>query len=233
MSTQAPTKMLLKATAALLESSEYSDLTINCGSDVYKVHKAIVCGQSEFFRLACRTRIDAKGDFKEGKTGTVDIPRSAAPDTEWDVDAEDPKCVKLMIHYLYHMDYLEVETAKIKAEPTATMLLKDCNLKDVILIQHAKMYAMGDKYDIPGLKTLAQAKFEDIIKYTCAGLVTAMTIVYTSTVDMDKGLRQMIVNKLHATNTATSLSFPEINQNVKDLFELSYALLRKQLGLAA
>ncbi|KAH0148142.1 hypothetical protein KCU67_g11572, partial [Aureobasidium melanogenum] len=235
MSSQEPIKMLLKATADLQESSDYSDLTITCGTDVYRVHKAIVCSQSEFFRLACRTRIDPKGDFKEGKTGVVDIPRSTASnssDSEWDVDAEDPRCVKLMVHYFYNLDYLEVETAKIKAEPAASTSFKDYTLDDGILIDHARMYAMGDKYGVPGLKAIAKCKFEDILRYTCAGLAKAMRIAYISTVESDKGLRQLIVNKLYAYNVATSLGRPEIDQNVKDLPELGYALLRKQLGLA-
>ncbi|KAH0344050.1 hypothetical protein KCU83_g8539, partial [Aureobasidium melanogenum] len=217
MSSQEPIKMLLKATADLQESGDYSDLTITCGTDVYKVHKAIIC------------------DFKEGKTGVVDIPRSIASNTsdfEWDADAEDPRCVKLMVHYLYHLDYLEVETVKIKAEPAATTPSKDYTLDDGILIDHARMYAMGDKYGISGRKALVKSKFEDILKYTCAGLIKSMRIACISTVESDKGLRQLIVNKFHAYNVTTSLGRPETDQNVKDLPELGYALLRKQLGLA-
>ncbi|THX59129.1 hypothetical protein D6D06_02360 [Aureobasidium pullulans] len=235
MSTEEPTKMLLKALANLQESSDYSDMIVTCGTDIYKVHKAIVCAQSEFFRLACRTRSDAKGDFKEGKTGIVEIPRSHKvdnADADWDMDAEDPKSVKLMIHYLYHMDYLEVETAKIKAEPASTVVLKDHNLSDGILVNHARMYAMGDKYGIPGLKALAKMKFEEATKYTYAGLVKAIRIVYTSTVDSDVGLRQIIVTKLHSTGVTSSLGKPGIDQNIKELSELAYALLRKQVGLS-
>lgn len=165
----------------------------------------------------------------------MDIPRISAsniPTYDWNPDAEDPRCVKLMVHYFYHLDYLEVETAKIKAEPAATTQFKDYTLDDGILIDHARMYAIGDKYGIPGLKALAKSKFEDILKFTCAGLVKAMRIAYVSTVDEDKGLRQLIVNKLHAYNIATSLGKPEIDENVRDLPELGYALLRKQLNLA-
>lgn len=42
----------LKHTVSLSLSGEYSDLTIICGPDVYKVHKAIVCSQSSFFSKA-------------------------------------------------------------------------------------------------------------------------------------------------------------------------------------
>ena len=42
----------LKHTVSLSLSGEYSDLTITCGPDTYKVHKAIVCSQSSFFSKA-------------------------------------------------------------------------------------------------------------------------------------------------------------------------------------
>jgi uncharacterized protein YihD (DUF1040 family) len=201
------------------------------------VHKATVCSQSEFFRLACRKRngseADSQGDFKEAQTGTVDIPRSNnidSVDDGWDVDAEDPKSVKLMIHYLYHMDYLEVETAKLKAQPIAEHLY-DHDLKDGILIDHAKMYAMGDKYGIPGLKSLARTKFNEALQYTGAGLVKAMRITYTSTVDLDKDLRLVIVDTLHG-NMSICLNTPEVDRAIKELPELAHALLRQMHGLS-
>ena len=35
-------------------SEQYTDLTIVCGDTELKVHRAIVCPQSEFFRAACQ-----------------------------------------------------------------------------------------------------------------------------------------------------------------------------------
>ena len=35
------------------DSGDYSDLTIVCGKSEFKVHRAIVCPQSGFFRAAC------------------------------------------------------------------------------------------------------------------------------------------------------------------------------------
>ncbi|KAG9674738.1 hypothetical protein KCU99_g4228, partial [Aureobasidium melanogenum] len=238
MSSQEPIKMLLKATADLQESSDYSDLTITCGTDVYRVHKAIVCSQSEFFRLACRTGVDPKGDFKEGKTGVVDIParntKDGLEEVDWDMDAEDPKAVKLMIHYLYHLDYLEVETAKVKADPSPGVS-KDYTANDGILIYHAMMYAMGDKYGIYGLKALAREKFQEAWKFTAAGLVKAIKIAYASTMESDIGLCEIIINNLHSNvrnGLTTWMQMTEIDQCVKELPDLSYALLRKQLGLS-
>ena len=44
---------LVSSLSDLFTSSKYSDLTIRCGSDLYKVHRAVVCQRSQFFAAAC------------------------------------------------------------------------------------------------------------------------------------------------------------------------------------
>lgn len=44
--------------SGLLGSGKYSDLTLTCGSQIWKVHKGVMCLQSDFFAKAC------DGDFK-------------------------------------------------------------------------------------------------------------------------------------------------------------------------
>jgi hypothetical protein len=125
-----------------------------------------VCSLSKFFHLACRKRSDTGGNFKEAQSGIIDLPRrkietnsTESEDFKWDADAEDPRCVKLMIHYFYHLDYLEDETAKLKKQKRANEDFEKAHILNTgILIDHANMYAMGDKYGIPGLKALAQKK---------------------------------------------------------------------------
>ncbi|KAF9768027.1 hypothetical protein IL306_014744 [Fusarium sp. DS 682] len=76
-----------KVLADLLKTGDYSDLVISCGKDRYPVHKAIVCPQSHFFKVAC------DGKFKEAHTGTIELPD------------DDPVAVRMMIEYLYHHTY--------------------------------------------------------------------------------------------------------------------------------
>lgn len=71
----------------MLTSSKYSDLTITCGSDTYKVHKAIVCSQSTFFDNA------DKFGGKETTENKVDLPE------------DDPAVIKLMVQYICEGDY--------------------------------------------------------------------------------------------------------------------------------
>lgn len=49
-----PTTLDADATCSLHLSQEYSDLTVQCGAKEWKVHKAIVCSQSGFFKKACK-----------------------------------------------------------------------------------------------------------------------------------------------------------------------------------
>lgn len=44
---------LVNSLSNLFGSSKYSDLTIRCGSDLYKVHRAVICQRSDFFAVAC------------------------------------------------------------------------------------------------------------------------------------------------------------------------------------
>lgn len=156
----------------------YSDLTIVCGSDTYNVHKAIICPQSSFFRVACQP-----GRFQEGTTNVINITASSGrnkpvgqvkpveaiepvepakptepteptesdvvPEFDWDLDVETTTSVKLMIHYFYPHDYLERETTQTDG----------VTVHEVLLDEHARMYAMGEKYGILGLKTVALTKF--------------------------------------------------------------------------
>ncbi|KAI4729520.1 hypothetical protein E4T49_02587 [Aureobasidium sp. EXF-10728] len=231
-------QILLKGMASLQDLGTHADLTITCGSDVYKVHKAIVCSQSEFFNLACRKHTDASCDFKESQSNIIDIPSlnvdtstSSPDDFTWNTDAENPKCVKLMIHYFYHLDYHEVETAKLKQQNR-----KDENFDEVygfkegLLIDHAKMYAMGDKYGIPGLKDLALRRYQEAYEHTSAGFANSMVVIYTSTIDNDMELRNVVIKILN-DDIKNLMSKPKINQNVKDLPLLSHALLLKRLKL--
>ena len=46
-------KNLISGLSNIFGSSKYSDLTVCCGSDVYKVHRAVICPRSDFFAAAC------------------------------------------------------------------------------------------------------------------------------------------------------------------------------------
>lgn len=80
----------------LFEEEDYKDLTIICGSERIRVHKALVCSRSDFFKAACK-----KGTFKEGQDSVIDL----SADGEGAVGRHHPSVVRLMIEYLYTANY--------------------------------------------------------------------------------------------------------------------------------
>ncbi|KAI7152919.1 hypothetical protein KC349_g8698 [Hortaea werneckii] len=66
---------------------EYSDLAITCGERTWKVHRLVLCTQSEYFHKACN------GPFTE------------AQDRKIDLSDDDVHVLATMLHYLYHFDY--------------------------------------------------------------------------------------------------------------------------------
>jgi len=204
-----------------------------CGSDTYKVHKAIVCAQSDFFRAACRP--DA---FNEGQTGTINIPAGQGRDVafysqpineegfDWELDVETAATVKLMINYLYLHDYLEEE--QTKALVAVTVLCTRENRKG-LLAEHSRMYAMGDKYGISGLKALAAAKFNETGVRCHAGLVDGLIIAFKATPDSDKELREVAISRLYPYRH-TYKDNAEVQTVISRLPGLSYGLYRKLLA---
>ncbi|KAF2134922.1 hypothetical protein P153DRAFT_329795 [Dothidotthia symphoricarpi CBS 119687] len=81
-------KQLLASFKGLLKSGAYSDLTVTCGDDSYKVHRVIVCERADFFARAIKF-----GGQKEAENRTIDLPE------------DDPDVIKLLIQYLYEGEY--------------------------------------------------------------------------------------------------------------------------------
>ncbi|TIA67442.1 hypothetical protein D6C76_08689 [Aureobasidium pullulans] len=231
MSTQSASKDKLVATIAKLhESGAYSDLKIVCGSETYNVHKAIICPQSTFFKAACRPNA-----FQEGQTGVIEIPVSSGRDAafyknpiaieefDWDLDVETATSVKLMIHYLYHHDYLEQADSFRTAFPASTE-----RLGQGILAQHSRMYAMGEKYGIPGLKALATTRYKEMSWKTDLGLTAAIMIAFKGTHDQDTRLRSTVLSQLDALRLIFK-GYPDVQKILSETPEIAQELYRRAL----
>ncbi|KAI6514818.1 hypothetical protein MCOR10_008444 [Pyricularia oryzae] len=70
-----------------LKSGDYSDMTIACGDDTYRVHKAIMCPCSKYFETSFKV------DMQESHTSHVDLSN------------HNPDAVKLVIDFFYLADY--------------------------------------------------------------------------------------------------------------------------------
>jgi hypothetical protein len=77
----------------ILESSKYSDLTITCQGQAFKVHHIFICPQSKAL-AAC-----VESGFKESITGEIKL------------DHDDPEAVHKMISFFYTQTYTLDDTA--------------------------------------------------------------------------------------------------------------------------
>jgi hypothetical protein len=174
------TSLVTKSTGTtaskLLASEKYSDLTILCHGREFKVHKAILCPQSEVFSKICDT------DMQEKRTGTIEHE-------EFDDDT-----MQRMIEFAYGKEYsvtcrpkyvldedveasaTSIGSLAIEAAPATggVTLWRDDGAMAVIdkgpvelsiadkLVIHARVYGLADYYDMPELRDYAYHCFMDI-----------------------------------------------------------------------
>ena len=121
-----------------------------------------------------------------------------------DLTADGVSGVSRMVHYLYHGSHADFDIAVDADDWKSAHQL------------HAFMYALGDKYDLIGLKEKAEINFDslateqpqDLLK-----LIESIPIVYSSTPDSDRNLRLV-------TLTKTVASPPDLlHENVKAGFQ--------------
>jgi len=99
------------------------------------------------------------------------------------------------------------------------------------LLVHAKVYAIAEKYGIRGLKALAQKKFAAQMAYHWESVEfpEAIQEAYESTLDSDRGLRDIVIQTFRA--------YPELAQRrdveavVKETPGLAWELFRVGWGL--
>ncbi|KAK1837075.1 hypothetical protein QBC39DRAFT_377372 [Podospora conica] len=142
------------------------DFTITCGHTTHLVHKHLLSSKSRFFRATCT------GPFKESHQQTLSLPAS-----------DDPDLVSLLLDYIYHDTYT----------------LQDDDEQEAPIVAHARMYALAEKYMLDGLKAAARSGFARVIitdAFTAREFAEAVRVVYASTVDGDRGLRDVVVRTM-------------------------------------
>lgn len=130
-------------TKDFLLNERLSDMKITCQGHTFKVHRFIICKQSQFFETA-RT-----GPFKESTEQTVDLPD------------DDPETVERVISYLYMGDYQEdghIVPLDGISEPEQPETETE-TATEIIGSNHIQVYTAADKFGIVSQKTLASKKF--------------------------------------------------------------------------
>ncbi|KAF2663659.1 hypothetical protein BT63DRAFT_460775 [Microthyrium microscopicum] len=99
------------------------------------------------------------------------------------------------------------------------------------LITHAAVYALAEKYQIHGLKTLARQKFSAQLNHhwTSSEFPAAMAEVYTSTVEQDRGLRDLVVQVFRKHPEVARRR--DVGDMVKEMPDLAWELFKVGWGL--
>ncbi|OJJ87968.1 BTB/POZ domain-containing protein, partial [Aspergillus glaucus CBS 516.65] len=148
---------------------KYSDLKIICRGETLPAHRLVVCSNSSYFAR-----------LSEGLTQEIFL------------EDHGPFQLKMMLQYLYMEKYT----------PEPAMLAEiygkengDISLFEYRAAFHAQMYGVGDYFQIPGLKTAAQRYFTSAFSFLLNrdAFCTAVSEVYNSTLESDRGLRDIVV----------------------------------------
>ena len=157
------------------DTGAYSDLTIECGSRTWKVHRLIVYSASPFFLKA------GEGDFKVRKTYSQHVPltstkRSLSQEGQTKhikFEEMDPDILDKVLHFIYKRDY------QVDAKSAVTV--------------HPEVYKLADYLDIQPLKHLFKKKFSEALKedWEVVSFTKALRTIYTGTPPSDRGLRDV------------------------------------------
>lgn len=206
----------LTLSCRLRENEEYADLIIKCRDATYRVHQALVCTRSEFFAAACRWQ--SAGGYQAPKRRKVTYGSSSCG-TATDqgsgtkvvnLDDDDPVAVWAMVQYLYTLAYPEpteeleqkilswetqTGSSTSEGEPREPAKTSNHRAKWHFVHIHAKVYSLGEKYGLSGLKHFASVRFAAVSEGTLgsvSGLVPVVQEVYTATPEYDRVLRDQV-----------------------------------------
>ncbi|TID23354.1 hypothetical protein E2P81_ATG02927 [Venturia nashicola] len=164
---------MISAVQLCFESGKYSDLTVQSGACEFKVHKVVVCEQSEWF-----TKATKNNTFLESQTGIVNM------------NEDEPDAVAAMLEYLYKDDYtLSYPFSMTKDSPEA---------KGHEMMFHLHVYALADKLRIPALKETSSNYFGLLVSSYWSDPAFPSVVQFTYSIappgqDGD-GLRRIVVS---------------------------------------
>jgi hypothetical protein len=91
-------------TSRLLDTGKFSDFTITCQGRKWKVHKAIVCSQSEVLEAASRFgKVGLHQPFKARVLWL--ILTQEATENKIDLPEDDPEIVEYILRFMYERNY--------------------------------------------------------------------------------------------------------------------------------
>ncbi|KAF5253944.1 hypothetical protein FANTH_1269 [Fusarium anthophilum] len=214
----------------LLKTGDYSDFVIICGKARHKVRKAIICPRSDFFKAACMSgfkeaqtgEVELPDDEPLAVSMMIEylyhqtytIPHDAEFGPEYHLSHIVPS--KPSTAPLNRACYSSSSNSSISQSPLHILQTAAASIPRealgpyvfivpyVALRVHYKVYALGEKYGIPGLKALAAQNFEteceDVFSSSkvqrLGDLIHEMREAYACTAEGDSPLRDAVVRVL-------------------------------------
>jgi hypothetical protein len=146
--------------------------------------------------------------FEEKEPTLTESTQQEAADRVITLHDDEPEMVARALLCLYSSDYpIQFEERKFSGYPTVKEFMKKgCpkfrtdkfkHEKNSLLV-HSKVYAIADKYDMPGLQAICLRKFEDDWHYASylQNLVNALPHIYSSTPLSQTALRQKAAGRV-------------------------------------
>lgn len=212
---------LLSKVSTVMDTPNHSDLTIKCRDQKFKVHKLIVCTISSVIAAACEQKM------KENETGIIEH-------TEYDADT-----VQRMISYMYKQTYTVdgyalPRTLRVNADPEVDayeeLIPQNVNGK---LMAHVRVYTIGEYYDIPTLKVLANDYFAAAAKedFQIDGFIHVIKEVNRLTSPDDRMLRDTLRDhaKEHIRELTRDDGFMVDLAEVEDVQDFAADMLRQMV----
>ncbi|KAL8656188.1 MAG: hypothetical protein Q9210_000415 [Variospora velana] len=226
--------------ASLLESGQYSDLTIKVGEQQFHVHRMMVCPQSKFFEAACN------GKFREAQDGIINL------------SADDEGAVKRVLKYLYTADYDDKDPAAAmrasQSNTTPVTPLEDDGSPSVTLpdpwtiidrsmvagpsrpnkivmstmLNNVLVYKLADMYGIQPLKELAVHKFRmsSLNEWDNETIITVLRAIDAATPVNGVALRNSILDVCERYTDQVMSSQDILDMFAKDASLASGMLIR-------
>ena len=163
------------------DSGSYSDLTIQCGTRTWKVHRLLVYAASNYFFKA------GEGDFKvnipsnhpyplrcpSSQANLFPLPPQEGQTKHIDLQELDPDILDKVLSYIYKHDY--------QTDPKSAITV------------HPEVYKLADYLDMQPLKQIVRRKFHEALKadWEVVAFTKALRAIYTNTPPTDRGLRDV------------------------------------------
>ncbi|CZT25688.1 uncharacterized protein RCC_11357 [Ramularia collo-cygni] len=197
---------------AFFDNPLYSDLTLMCGGEEFKVHRMLLHEQSPVFRKMLNGGFVVSHAPSAARTcDSADIKQESVTNQKVINVLDDPSVFRTFLKYLYTGQY--DDTARGEMAPPEFAI---------------SIYAIADKYDFEPLRKAAARKLDETCdpKNNSNDFIAAIYAIEANTAPHDISLWNVVIPKIKA-NISALLQSPDFMQMATlDIPDLAAALFQ-------